>query len=53
MSMTEEEQIAQMKDWWQRNGKPLLTGASVQATIVSHGRGEKVRIFKMRRRKHY
>jgi len=34
-------------------GKPLLTGASVQATIVSHGRGDKVRIFKMRRRKHY
>ena len=34
-------------------GKPLLTGASVQATIVSHGRGDKVRIFKMRRSKHY
>ena len=29
-------------------GKPLLTGASVKATIVSHGRGDKVRIFKMR-----
>ncbi len=34
-------------------GKPLLSGASVTATIVSHGRGDKVRIFKMRRRKHY
>ncbi|MBI1174613.1 MAG: 50S ribosomal protein L21 [Sideroxydans sp.] len=34
-------------------GKPLLTGASVQATIVSHGRADKVKIFKMRRRKHY
>jgi large subunit ribosomal protein L21 len=34
-------------------GKPLLTGATVQATIVSHGRGDKIRIFKMRRRKHY
>ncbi len=34
-------------------GKPLLTGASVQATIVAHGRGDKVHIFKMRRRKHY
>lgn len=34
-------------------GKPLLSGASVKATIVSHGRGEKVKIFKMRRRKHY
>ncbi len=34
-------------------GKPMLNGATVQATIVSHGRGDKVRIFKMRRRKHY
>ncbi|MES1982349.1 MAG: 50S ribosomal protein L21 [Pseudomonadota bacterium] len=34
-------------------GKPLLTGATVTATIISNGRGEKIRIFKMRRRKHY
>ena len=34
-------------------GKPLLTGATVTATIVSNGRGKKVTIFKMRRRKHY
>ena len=34
-------------------GAPLLSGASVKATIVSHGRGDKVKIFKMRRRKHY
>jgi large subunit ribosomal protein L21 len=34
-------------------GTPLLAGASVKATVVSHGRGEKIRIFKMRRRKHY
>ncbi len=34
-------------------GKPLVQGAVVNATIVSHGRGDKVRIFKMRRRKHY
>ena len=34
-------------------GKPLLTGATVNATIVSNGRGKKVTIFKMRRRKHY
>ena len=34
-------------------GTPLLAGASVKATVVSHGRGEKVRIYKMRRRKHY
>lgn len=34
-------------------GAPLVAGALVKATVVSHGRGEKVRIFKMRRRKHY
>ena len=36
-----------------RLGQPTLAGATVKATVVSHGRGEKVTIFKMRRRKHY
>ena len=36
-----------------RLGQPTLAGAAVKATVVSHGRGEKVEIFKMRRRKHY
>jgi large subunit ribosomal protein L21 len=36
-----------------RLGQPVVAGASVKATVVAHGRGEKVRIFKMRRRKHY
>jgi large subunit ribosomal protein L21 len=31
----------------------LVAGATVSATVLSHGRGDKVRIFKMRRRKHY
>jgi len=34
-------------------GSPIVKGASVKATVVSHGRGDKVMIFKMRRRKHY
>ncbi|BCM25831.1 50S ribosomal protein L21 [Methyloradius palustris] len=34
-------------------GAPLIAGATVQATVVSHGRGDKVMIFKFRRRKHY
>ena len=34
-------------------GTPLVAGATVTATVVSHGRGEKIRTFKMRRRKHY
>ena len=33
-------------------GTPLVTGATVRATVLSHGRHDKVRIFKMRRRKH-
>lgn len=32
-------------------GRPLVKGAQVKATVVDHGRGEKVRVFKMRRRK--
>jgi len=34
-------------------GAPMLSGATVSATVVAHGRHDKVRIFKMRRRKHY
>jgi large subunit ribosomal protein L21 len=36
-----------------RLGKPTIAGAAVQATVVAHGRGPKVEIFKMRRRKNY
>jgi large subunit ribosomal protein L21 len=34
-------------------GTPTLSGASVRATVLGHGRGDKVKIFKLRRRKHY
>ena len=34
-------------------GSPLVAGATVNATVLAHGRHDKVRIFKMRRRKHY
>ena len=34
-------------------GAPLVAGAKVKATVLAHGRGDKVKIFKMRRRKHY
>jgi large subunit ribosomal protein L21 len=36
-----------------RVGTPVVAGASVTATVLAHGLGDKVRIFKMRRRKHY
>ena len=34
MSRTEDEELAVMKDWWQRNGKPLLTGGLLALVIV-------------------
>lgn len=34
-------------------GTPAVAGASVTATVLAHGKGDKVRVFKMRRRKHY
>ncbi|MGH8247157.1 MAG: 50S ribosomal protein L21 [Gammaproteobacteria bacterium] len=34
-------------------GTPTVKGASVTATVKAQGRGEKIRIVKKRRRKHY
>ncbi|MDA0271670.1 MAG: 50S ribosomal protein L21 [Proteobacteria bacterium] len=34
-------------------GTPFVDGGAVTAEVVSHGRGDKVTIIKMRRRKHY
>jgi len=36
-----------------RIGAPLVAGAQVVATVLAQGRHPKVKIFKMRRRKHY
>lgn len=34
-------------------GTPLVAGAKVKAKVLKHGRGDKVHIYKMKRRKHY
>ncbi len=34
-------------------GAPLIAGVTVPATVISQGRGDKIMIFKFRRRKHY
>jgi len=34
-------------------GAPFVAGAAVMATVLSHGRHDKITIFKMRRRKHF
>ncbi|MBK9132327.1 MAG: 50S ribosomal protein L21 [Gammaproteobacteria bacterium] len=36
-----------------RIGTPYVAGGKVSATVKAHGRGEKIRIVKHRRRKHY
>ncbi|PZP60724.1 MAG: 50S ribosomal protein L21 [Azospira oryzae] len=36
-----------------RTGTPLLAGVTVKATVLGHPKGEKIKIFKLRRRKHY
>jgi large subunit ribosomal protein L21 len=36
-----------------RVGAPLLSGAKVAATVVESGRGDKIRVFKYKKRKHY
>ncbi|MBX8530861.1 tetratricopeptide repeat protein [Pseudomonas cichorii] len=34
MSRTDDEELAVMKDWWQRNGKPLVTGGLLALVVV-------------------
>ena len=34
-------------------GAPVVEGASVAATVASHGRGEKIKVIKFKRRKHH
>ena len=34
MSSTEDEHVAELKEWWSRNGKPLVTGGLLAPVIV-------------------
>ena len=34
-------------------GSPMLSGASVEAKVLAHGRHKKIDVIKFRRRKHY
>ncbi|HDS1699175.1 MULTISPECIES: tetratricopeptide repeat protein [Pseudomonas] len=34
MSSTDDDDLAGIKDWWSRNGKPLLTGALLAGVVV-------------------
>ena len=53
-SETEIDQVLMVSDGDKTSmGRPLVDGATVKATVLGQGRHDKVRIFKMRRRKHY
>ena len=53
-NIVELSQILMVSDGGQvKVGTPLVTGASVKAEIVGHGRNKKIRVFKMKRRKKY
>ena len=53
-NIVELSQILMVSDGGEvKVGTPLVTGASVKAEIVGHGRNKKIRVFKMKRRKQY
>ena len=48
------DQVLMIADGEQHKiGAPVLAGGKVTAEVVSHGRGDKIRIIKHRRRKNY
>lgn len=52
-SVTFDEVLLSANDGDYRLGAPLVGGAAVTAEVVKHGRGEKIIIFKHKRRKNY
>ena len=53
-NIVELSQILMLSDGGEvKVGTPLVTGASIKAEIVGHGRNKKIRVFKMKRRKKY
>ena len=53
-NIVELSQILMVSDGGEvKVGTPLVTGASVKAEIVGHGRNKNIRVFKMKRRKKY
>jgi large subunit ribosomal protein L21 len=52
-SVTFDEVLLGASDDGVKVGLPLVGGASVTAEVVGHGKGEKIIIFKHKRRKNY
>ena len=51
--VTFDEVLLGSNDGGFKLGAPLVSGAAVTAEIVKHGKGEKIIIFKHKRRKNY
>lgn len=51
--VTLEDVLLVAGDGGARVGAPRVERASVVARVLEHGRGEKVRVFKYKKRKHY
>lgn len=51
--ITFDEVLLASADGQVRVGTPALSGASVAAEVLRHGKGEKIVVFKMKRRKNY
>jgi large subunit ribosomal protein L21 len=52
-SSVEFQALALIEDQRFEFGTPILDGVSVQATVLGHGRGPKIIVFKKKRRKQY
>jgi large subunit ribosomal protein L21 len=52
-SVTFEEVLLGANDGGIKVGAPLVGGAAVTADVVKHGKGEKIIVFKFKRRKNY
>jgi large subunit ribosomal protein L21 len=52
-SITFDEVLLGANDGDFKVGAPLVSGAGITAEVVKHGKGEKIIIFKHKRRKNY
>lgn len=52
-SVTLEDVLLVATDAETRVGSPRVLGASVVGKVLEHGRGQKVRVFHYKKRKHY
>lgn len=52
-TVTFDEVLLAESDGDVRVGRPTVEGAAVEGEIVSHGKGEKIIVFKWKRRKNY